>query len=309
MGRFTEIIIIMNCVIFLFSCEKCHNPVGDARPPIPGIMNYCSPAWGPNNIIAFAHTPWRIINGDTIEVKDSSGIWLINPDGTNKKLLIAGPFEEPRWTKDGRWIFMINWQTGAIWKVSSEGDSLIKIIDPLYDAQLWIGGPSPDGVRLLFNINMGDSMGQYMLNLKTGKIKYIERTIGAGYFHPLLGDRFVCQRWVEDEKKFKMEVVDTLGNTLKNFGFGGGRPIFSWDAKKIVFERTDLIEGDFEIWVVNADGTGLTKVVEYGITPSLSPDGKKIVYVRLSYKYINLPGNGKLWIVNIDGTNNHQLTF
>lgn len=309
MGKIAKILVIVS-FISLFSCKECHNPTGGVRPPIPGIMNYYSPAWGPNNIIAFAHTPWRIINGDTTEVEDSSGIWLINSDGTGKRLLIAGAFEDPRWTKDGKWIFMVNWETGAIWKISSDGDSLIKVLDPFYGTSLWLGGPSPDGKKLLFHVTMGDSAGQYMLNLETGKIKYFgygESMIIGGYFHPLLGDRFVCTRDVGG--RFNIEIVDTLGNTIKNFGYGGGAPTFSWNGEKIVFEVVDTIEHDFEVWVANADGTALRKVVEHGIKPSLSPDGNKIVYVRLSYTYINLPGNGKLWIVNVDGTNNHQLTF
>ncbi len=61
-------------------------------------------------------------------------------------------------------------------------------------------------------------------------------------------------------------------------------------ADKLVFQTKN--GGD--IYVINADGTGLMKVTQ-GIDPQLSPDGTKIVFTRWYPEYA-------LYTINIDGT-------
>lgn len=82
-------------------------------------------------------------------------------------------------------------------------------------------------------------------------------------------------------------------------------PAASWspDGTKIAFSQ------DQALWVMNADGTNKTKILDVpaGGDPSWSPDGSKLVF----YKYIN-PSDGSegydLYIINIDGTGLRQLT-
>lgn len=64
--------------------------------------------------------------------------------------------------------------------------------------------------------------------------------------------------------------------------------------------------GDFEIWVINADGTNarqLTDVAGRDIEPAWSPDGRLIAFASGR----DDPENLQLYIMNADGSNQHPL--
>jgi Tol biopolymer transport system component len=60
-------------------------------------------------------------------------------------------------------------------------------------------------------------------------------------------------------------------------------PILSPDGTKVVFERTDPVATNAEIWIVDADGANekaITQTAEFEDWPSWSPDGKRIMFTR-----------------------------
>ena len=64
-------------------------------------------------------------------------------------------------------------------------------------------------------------------------------------------------------------------------------------------------DGDFEIWVVNADGSRqrqLTDNDSMDISPSWSPDGSQIAFVS------NREGNDEIYVMNADGGDQRRLT-
>lgn len=76
----------------------------------------------------------------------------------------------------------------------------------------------------------------------------------------------------------------------------------------IAFERVVKPDADSDIYVVNADGTGLKRLTDgpgYADHPSWSPDGSKIAWV-------GPPGGGgddpEIWVMNADGSAKVQLT-
>src|SRR5207247_6229282 len=65
-------------------------------------------------------------------------------------------------------------------------------------------------------------------------------------------------------------------------------------------------DGNFEIYVMNADGTGQTRLTNDthdDVNPAFSPDGTKIAFV--SDRAFNT--DPEIWIMNADGSNPQQL--
>ena len=82
-------------------------------------------------------------------------------------------------------------------------------------------------------------------------------------------------------------------------------PHCSRASNKIVFHS--LRGGSWDIWTINADGSGLFQVTDSedgDLYPAFSPDGEHIAVTR------NRPGvyNKDIWIVRADGTEERQLT-
>src|SRR5947199_2152856 len=82
---------------------------------------------------------------------------------------------------------------------------------------------------------------------------------------------------------------------LLNYGTDQGAA-YSPDSTKIAFMNN--YDGDYEICVMNADGTGikqLTKNSSIDVYPTWSPDGRKIAFAS------NRDGDDDTWGMNADG--------
>ena len=76
-------------------------------------------------------------------------------------------------------------------------------------------------------------------------------------------------------------------------GCGGGS-----EDGKIAFESDR--DGDLEIFVMNADGTGVTQLTDnddYDGSPAWSPNGKQIAFGSDRY------GDREIFVMNADGSN------
>lgn len=80
-------------------------------------------------------------------------------------------------------------------------------------------------------------------------------------------------------------------------------PSLSWDGSKVVFDRFDPADGSSDIYVVNANGSGLTLVADGNgagrlLSPKFSPDGGSIAYSAPSgVMLMNADGSDKRMIV------------
>jgi Tol biopolymer transport system component len=85
------------------------------------------------------------------------------------------------------------------------------------------------------------------------------------------------------------------------------QPRFSPDGRRIVFVSDR--SGDDNLYLMNADGTGLRPLTD-GVdsryfSPTWTPDGREIVVTRNA---LLLPGPGQLWVYHVDGGRGLQLT-
>lgn len=66
----------------------------------------------------------------------------------------------------------------------------------------------------------------------------------------------------------------------------------------IAFARWDPSTKRYQIWTMNADGSGQKIISDYASEPSFSPDGKRMTF----YAWEGTEGGNGLWIMNADGT-------
>ncbi len=81
-------------------------------------------------------------------------------------------------------------------------------------------------------------------------------------------------------------------------------PAFSPDGSRIAF--VSLRDGNAEIYVMNADGTGAVRITndpQSDGRPAFTPDGQSVVFHSA-----RTAGKQQIWVVNVDGTALTQLT-
>lgn len=94
---------------------------------------------------------------------------------------------------------------------------------------------------------------------------------------------------------------DGSGLQQITYGKGAANPVWSADGMKIAYDAS--VNGESEVWVMKADGTGAYKVTGPGsMLPTWSPDGTKIAYYNGTDEH--------LWFMSADGMGTPtQLTF
>ncbi len=104
-----------------------------------------------------------------------------------------------------------------------------------------------------------------------------------------------CQ---SEKKNNSSSASPTSTPTPLSLGFGN--PRWSPDGKLIAL--TSNLSGDYDLWVMDADGSNLTKLAEKAQTAEWSPGGSRIAFESLS------SGNSDVWVMASDGTNLINLT-
>jgi len=286
--------------------------------PIIGPIDF-APAWSPNGdkIIYFHHS---VNYSDTT---NPSGFYLINPDGSKNQLFLKqeiGFIGDPDWSPDGKWIvFCANQQ---ILKIRANGEDLTQLTS---EGRNFFPDWSLDGRKIAYDCTTDPpGRGIWIMDADGGN----KHRLGLGR----------TPNWSPNGKKLTYEggpgpteaesqiwTVDTSGVNQKQltfFAVSNRNPVWSPDGSKIVFVS---FTRESSIWLIDSSGNDLHKLTESSFNPcDWSPDGKQIVYTsapeghwiydtlpdghivfdRFSYK----AGSGRLWTIDIDGSNKKQLT-
>ena len=205
----------------------------------------------------------------------------MNADGTGLiKLTNEGPYStwlnsEPAWSPDGSKIAFLsdreeNWE---IWVMNADGTEQ-KRLTYFYgqdSSPTW----SPDGTKIAFSSLLG---GQY-----EERTIYMIDANPVGYLDPKPG----LTKLTNFDTYMRWQDMD---------------PTWSPDGSKIAFSEN---QGGVGIFVVNADGTGQTRISDYPASdrnPAWSPSGSRIAFVS------DRDGNHEIYAMNADGTGQHNLT-
>jgi tricorn protease-like protein len=96
---------------------------------------------------------------------------------------------------------------------------------------------------------------------------------------------------------------DGIGASAFTSNQGYSDPAWSPDGSRIAFARYS--EGDQDIYVMNANGTGVVRLTDYrgsDYSPAWAPDGARIAFVS------EREGNAEIYAMNVDGSNVVRLT-
>jgi hypothetical protein len=167
-----------------------------------------------------------------------------------------------------------------------------------------------DGKWVYFSSNrLSKNFNIYRINLSGGEgITQITNTAYANNMYPSItanGKLLAYQSLPAGAVNPQIWTIYTNGllpSQLKS----GEQPDICSDGSKIVFVKKNTITGKYQIWMMNADGTGETLLSQNpnvnDMYPHFSPDCKWIVFTS------DDAGNKDIYIMRTDGSQRTQLT-
>ena len=145
---------------------------------------------------------------------------------------------------------------------------------------------------------------------------------GAEFYFSPDGKSMIGNAKFEGDSSHQVYTMKIDGTNIKKIN-GIGEDACSYyfpDGQKLIWTSTrdnlDLLKGDWsnakeyptgaELYTSDLDGGNVVRLTSnkyYDAEVSVSPDGKKILFTR------QIDGKCDLWVMNADGTDEHQVTF
>jgi Tol biopolymer transport system component len=240
------------------------------------------------------------------EERVSAGIFVMNADGSHVRQLGEASFETlPRWSPDGNLIaftgFLENNDTLII---ASSSDDSAPSIYPLgaffLNDLIW----ALDGTHLFgFNRYANSSEGFVSVRVSDGETQHIADGYQiSNYALSPNGSQIAFTGRGGGSVEDQVYVVDTDGENLRNVSHNQQASFLAWSPDGI---RLAYSDGQSEVYVVNADGTGSLNVTNSAADDHFSgwsPDGGEILFAS------ERDGNWEVYLVNADGHNLRNLS-
>ncbi len=257
-------------------------------------------------------------NGKIVFISDRDGnpeVYVMDPDGTDQISLSNNLAEEedPAWSPDGSQIvFGSNRDfSDNIYVMNADGSGQTQLTAQVTadHAAAW----SPDGSLIAFSTSRDGNSEVYVMN-PDGSAKTNLTNNGAEDLLPAWSPDGSQIAFTSDrDGDYEIYVMNANGSgqtRLINNGAADLWPDWSPDGTKIAFTSTRDDPDplcffpalcDFEIYVMNADGSGQTNLTNDAASDfksAWSPDGSKIAFSR----------DHEIYVMNADGSGQTNLT-
>ena len=276
---------------------RCALPSTSAPPPLAPTATRLPPLSGSGGgVIAF--------------ISDRDGndeLYVMNADGSGQRNLTNDPFSDtdPAWSPDGSRIAFASTRDGnlEIYVMDADGSNVRRLTDhPAIDVDpTW----SPDGARIAFLSRRDGNVEVYVVNVDGSDLHRI--TVNRH-------DDFEID-WSPDGKRIalssqvgKFADIYTIDvdpapegtierNRLTDTQAHDAFPRWSPDGSRIAFISTRDGEDNWEVYVMNADGSDqrrLTYSAGLDGIPTWSPDGTRIAFES------DRDGDREIYVVNVE---------
>jgi len=315
------------------SAMSCTGPSpAESKAPSPGAKP--ATAVSPQASVSPIDSWVPVVVGDPIDVASLTGrivfsteddVYAANADGTDLTGVTrrGGPEFDPAWAPDGSRIVYRDSRRGInhddeIFVANADGTGARNLTrDPGND---WGPDWSPDGKTIVFNSDRdGLPMGGFLVNPDGSHLRRIPTDTYVEYPAWSPDGRRIAFMGGASAAEYDIWVVDIDGTNLVQLTDSPGSdgwPSWSPDGTRIAFtsvrddcsyseaidcRTTGDIGPHHDVWVVNADGTGLSRVTsEFGQFVTWSPDGMYLLVSGFHLFVIRPDGTGRA-SVNIEG--------
>lgn len=185
-----------------------------------------------------------------------------------------------------------------VFVANQDGTGVRQLTSTNGDWQSQMPSWSPDGRWVAFESDRDDGYSRiYVVS-------------SAGGSPRVVADRGTGPAWSPDGRRIAYTSLgiaivkpDGTGSRQVTTDWRDAGPAWSPDGRRLAFTSTR--DGNAEIYVVNADGTGLRRLTTFDRVdddPAWSPDGRRIAFSR------NTDGWGDIFVMDADGSDRIQLT-